>query len=216
MQVLGIMKAIRLIVVLAGSVLSAFSVEIGDTYEKVITEKGQPAAKLEAGQTMVLNYADQRIKLKAGKVVEVNAKLPEAAVAPEEPPAPAAPVIAPGMWTTQYAAALKQGRQQKTKVFLFFTGSDWCGWCKRLDREVLATDKFRAYAGKNLVLVKLDFPRDVDQSSSEKAQNEQLAQRFNVRGFPTVVVLDSAGKEISRLGYQPGGPGPFIDELKKL
>jgi thiol-disulfide isomerase/thioredoxin len=207
------MKIARVFSVLIASVLSVAAVEVGDTYAEVIAEKGQPTARLEAGTTMVLNYPDGRIKLKGGKVVEVNSKLPEAMSAPEEPVAPAA---APGAWTTQYAAALRQARQQDAKVFLFFTGSDWCGWCKRLDREVLTTDKFRDYAGKNLVLVKLDFPRGVAQSSAEKAQNEQLAQRYQVRGFPTVVVLNAAGKEVGRLGYQPGGPGPFIDAVKKL
>lgn len=208
------MNTFKAVVLLCVSVVFAGAVEVGDTYEKVIAEKGQPAAKMEAGTTMVLNYPDGRIKLKGGRVVEVNSKLPEATSAPEEPPAPV--VAAPGAWTTQYAAALRQARQQNANVFVFFTGSEWCGWCKRLDREVLATEKFRDYAGKKLVLVKLDFPRDASKGYAEKAQNEQLAQRFQVRGFPTVVVLNPAGKEVGRLGYQPGGPGPFIDALKKL
>ena len=210
------MNTLRALVWLFVLTAGAQAVEVGDTYEEVIAEKGQPVAKLEAGATVVLNYPDQRIKLKGGKVVDVNSKLPEAASAPEEPAAPSAPAVAPGTWTTQYAVALRQARQQKTNMFLFFTGSDWCGWCKRLDREVLTTEKFRAYASEKLILVKLDFPRGIPQSASEQAQNEQLARTFKVGGFPTVVVLSPVGKEVGRLGYQPGGPGPFIEALKKL
>lgn len=196
--------------------LSLVAVEIGDTYEQVIAEKGEPANQLQAGETRVLNYPDQRIKLKANKVVEVNSKLPDVVVAPAERPAPAGPRVAPGVWTTDYPSALRQARQDDTKVFLFFTGSDWCGWCKRLDKEVLSTAKFKAYAGKNLVLVKLDFPQAIPQSASVKAQNEQLARHFQIRGYPTVVVLDGKGRKLGQLGYQRGGPGPFIDALEKL
>lgn len=208
------MKIVLTLSLLTALVLPLEAVEIGDSYEKVIAEKGAPTAKLQAGETLVLNYGDQRIKLKSGKVVEVNSKLPAVAVA--EPSTPAAPGIGAGVWTTNYPAALAQARGNGGKVFLFFTGSDWCGWCKRLDREILSTSQFKTYAGQNLILVKLDFPHDIPQSDSEKAQNEQLSQRFKVEGFPTVVVVNGQGKELGRLGYQEGGPGPFIEALKKL
>lgn len=211
-----VMKITSLLTLLLVAPLSLTAVQIGDTYDQVIAEKGAPAAKLQAGETQVLNYPDQRIKLKANKVVEVNSKLPDVTVAPSEPVAPKGPRIAPGVWTTDYASALRQARQEDSKVFLFFTGSDWCGWCKRLDREILVTDKFKAYAGKNLVLVKLDFPHGIPQDDSLKAQNEQLARQYQVSGFPTVIVLNSKGKQVGRMGYQPGGPGGFIDALKKL
>jgi len=210
------MKIIALLSLLGGVPLSLAAVQIGDTYEQVVAEKGAPAATLQAGETKVLNYPDQRIKLKSNKVVEVNSKLPEVIVAAPEPAAPARPMVAPGVWTTDYPSALRQARQQDSKVFLFFTGSDWCGWCKRLDREVLSTDKFKAYAGKNLVLVKLDFPRGIAQDNSLKAQNEQLAQQYQVGGFPTIIVLNGRGKQVGRLSYQPGGPGLFIDALNRL
>jgi len=208
------MKIVLTLSLLTALVLPLAAVEIGDSYEKVIAEKGAPTAKLQAGETLVLNYGDQRIKLKSGKVVEVNSKLPAVAVA--EPSTPAAPGIGAGVWTTNYPAALAQARGSGGKVFLFFTGSDWCGWCKRLDREILSTSQFKTYAGQNLILVKLDFPRGIPQSDSEKAQNEQLSQRFKIEGFPTVVVVNGQGKELGRLGYQEGGPGPFIEALKKL
>ncbi len=207
------MKLARVLLMAIASVLSAAAVEIGDAYEAVIAEKGAPATKLEAGGTQVLNYPDQRIKLKAGKVVEVNSKLPETTSAE---PSASAPVIVAGTWTTNYQAALSQAQETKGRVFLFFTGSDWCGWCVRLDREVLSTPEFRTYAKAKLVLVKLDFPRGAPQTASLKAQNEQLAQKYQVGGFPTVIILDSKGKQIGRTGYQKGGPGPFIETLNKF
>ncbi|MBC8041453.1 MAG: thioredoxin family protein [Opitutaceae bacterium] len=209
---LPIMKLSHVILVLIASVLPATAVEIGDTYEAVIAEKGAPATKLEAGGTQVLNYPDQRIKLKSGKVVEVNSKLPDVTTEPSVP----APVIVGGTWTTQYQAALAQAQETNSRVFLFFTGSDWCGWCVRLDREVLSTSEFKTYAKENLILVKLDFPRGVPQTASLKTQNNQLAQKYQVGGFPTVIILDSKGKQIGRTGYQKGGPGAFIDTLKKF
>jgi thiol:disulfide interchange protein len=210
------MKIFRLFMFMTVVASWMSAVEIGDTYDKVIAEKGEPQAKLAAGQTMILNYADQRIKLKAGKVVELDSKLPEAAVAQDTAPANKPPsAVATGGWTTNYPAALAQAKATNTNVFLFFTGSDWCGWCVRLDREVLSTPEFKSYANKNLILVKLDFPRGEPQSASVKAQNEQLAHKYQVSGFPTVIILDSKGKQIGRTGYQKGGPEAFIETLKK-
>ena len=201
---------------MTAAVCSMSAVELGDTYDQVIAEKGEPPAKLEAGQTLILNYADQRIKLKGGKVVNLDSKLPQAAIVPE-PAAPQfkGPALAAGAWTTNYAAALAQGKATNKKVFLFFTGSDWCGWCKRLDREILSTREFTTYAGKNLILVKLDFPRSFQLPAAVTAQNEQLSQLYQVGGFPTIIVLDGKGRLAGRMGYQSGGPGPFIEALNK-
>ncbi len=222
------MKTLGIITLFAFAVsLPVVAVEIGHTYEQVIAEKGNPATRLEMGETLVLNYPDQRIKFKAKRVVEVKAtaaapatpaapSAPAAPAAPRAPVAPAAPGITAGTWTSNYQLALAQARQQDAHVFLFFTCSDWCGWCKRLDAEILATAKFKNYAAEKLILVKLDFPRGVPQTDAVKAQNAALAQKYQVRGFPTVIVLDSAGKAVGQLGYQPGGPAPFIDALNKL
>ncbi len=102
-------------------------------------------------------------------------------------------------------------------VLLDFTGSDWCGWCIKFDKDVLSTDKFTGYAKSKLVLVRLDFPRHKEQDSALKQANEQLAKRFGVGGFPTLVLLNSAGKELWRqAGYAEGGPDAFIAELDRF
>jgi thiol-disulfide isomerase/thioredoxin len=187
-----------------------------DPYEKVIETKGVPASKIEAGSAAVLRYADATIKLREGKVVSIKmVGAGEGLVLDANGTSKPAPVGL-GEWTTDYAAALRQAKTGKRRVLLFFTGSDWCGWCKRLDGEVLATTDFRAYAREQLILVKLDFPRSIPQSAQVKARNKKLSEQYQVDGYPTIVVLDSNGNAVGRLGYQPGGPRLFIEELKKF
>lgn len=207
------MKLSTLALVFAATAGSLLAVETGDTYQKVIEEKGAPSTKMEAGGTTVLKYPDMTIKLKEGKVVGIKGADESA---PAGVPKPSAPAAAAGRWTTDYAAALRQAKAEKKKVFLFFTGSDWCGWCKKLDREILGTSDFKGYAGSNLVLVKLDFPRGVPQSAQLKAANQKLAQQYGIEGFPTIIVLNSEGENVGQLGYMDGGPKQFIAALKKL
>jgi len=101
-------------------------------------------------------------------------------------------------------------------TLLDFTGSDWCIWCQRLEKEVFSQPEFQQYARDNVILTKVDFPRNFPQSPAERAQNAELAKKYGIRGFPTIVVLNSKGKEVGRLGYMPGGPKPFVDALKRL
>ena len=97
-----------------------------------------------------------------------------------------------------------------------FTGSDWCGWCIMLDKEVFSKAEFKEYASKNLVLLELDFPRTKPMPPDIAAQNERLLRKYGIQGFPTVVVFDSSGKPLGALGYQQGGPQAFIAQLEKL
>ena len=119
-------------------------------------------------------------------------------------------------WLTDYDNALKQAAAEKKPVVINFTGSDWCGWCIRLDKEVFSQQEFVNYAKDNVVLVKLDFPRKKPLSEAEKKKNEALAQKFGVRGFPTIVVLDPKGKQLGELGYQKGGVAKWIESLEKV
>ncbi len=119
-------------------------------------------------------------------------------------------------WLTSYADALGKAKAEDRKVFLFFTGSDWCGWCMRLEREVLRMPEFTDFAAENLVLVKVDFPRRTRLPAAEAAQNQRLAKEYGVRGYPTVVVLNSKGERVGELGYQEGGPKPFIEQVRSM
>ncbi|HXL25191.1 MAG TPA: thioredoxin family protein, partial [Chthoniobacterales bacterium] len=89
--------------------------------------------------------------------------------------------------------------------------SDWCPYCIQMDKEVFAKPVFSTFAGQKLILVKLDFPRKANQSAAEKSQNQELAKKYSIEGFPTYVLLDPSGKEIRRqVGYLEGGPQAFI------
>ncbi len=205
------------------AVCAASAIEIGDSYDQVIAELGAPSGKLESGATMVLHYPDCTLRLKDRRVTMIERKNGSAPDAPpRSAPAPkprqeAAPAreIEP-RWITDFESALAAGRELNRNVFVFFTGSDWCGWCMRLRREVLDQQEFIRYADANLVLVEIDFPRSWEQSPELKAQNEKLARKFKVRGFPTVLVFGPDGKQRGKLGYQPGGPGPFVGRLQSL
>jgi protein disulfide-isomerase len=119
-------------------------------------------------------------------------------------------------WLTNYKQAQDQAKNSKKLLLLDFTGSDWCGWCIKLEKEVFSQPQFKEYASKNLVLLELDFPRRKQLSASEQSQNESLAEQHGVQGFPTIVVLNSEGKKVGELGYTPGGASAFIAELEKL
>ena len=86
----------------------------------------------------------------------------------------------------------------------------------RLQAEVFSKPEFAEYARQNLVLVELDFPRSKALSSEVRSQNAALAEKYGIDGFPTIVVLNADGKPVGMLGYVPGGPSAFIEELKKL
>jgi thiol:disulfide interchange protein len=117
-------------------------------------------------------------------------------------------------WGTDLPAALNQARSENKMVLLDFTGSDWCGWCIKFDQDVLSTGQFAGYAKSKLVLVRLDFPHHKEQDAALKQANEQLSKQFGVDGFPTFVLLNSAGKELGRqVGYLRDGPDAFIAEL---
>jgi thioredoxin-related protein len=120
-------------------------------------------------------------------------------------------------WLHDYTKAQEEAKANHKLLFLNFTGSDWCGWCIKFDKDVLSQPQFKNYAHDNLVLVELDFPRRKSQPTEEKKQNVQLAQQYEVLGFPTIVVLNSNGQKVWQFdGYFSGGPEEFIAQLQKL
>ncbi len=123
---------------------------------------------------------------------------------------------AESIWLTDFHRAQDEAKTSHKLLLLNFTGSDWCGWCKRLDAEVFSKPEFAEYAKQNLVLMTVDFPRAKPLSSEVRQQNATLAQKYAIEGFPTIVVLNGDGKMVGALGYMPGGPSAFIGELKKV
>ena len=118
-------------------------------------------------------------------------------------------------WLDDLEKAKAQAKAENKKILLDFTGSDWCGWCKKLDAEVFSQQEFKDYAAKKLVLVEIDFPRGFQLPDATKKQNDALAKKFQVNGFPTVVVTSASGTKKGQLGYMGGGPKAFIKALEK-
>lgn len=117
------------------------------------------------------------------------------------------------LWMTDYPAALKKASKENKLVLLDFTGSDWCPWCMKLDHELFSQKAFKDYAEKNLVLVLVDFPRGKkleNQSDALKKQNQDLQTKFKIEGYPTMILLDSNGKQLKSSNYLAGGPEAFI------
>ena len=112
------------------------------------------------------------------------------------------------------AISVKTGKP----IMANFTGSDWCGWCKKLRREVFDTPEFKKWAEENVVLLELDYPRSFQTPENIKQQNQQLQQIFGVRGYPTIWFFtlenDDKGQSnvnpLGKTGYVPGGPAAFI------
>jgi len=119
-------------------------------------------------------------------------------------------------WMTDLPKAQAKAKSEKKLIMMDFTGSDWCGWCIKLNNEVFSTPEFSEYAKKNLVLVEVDFPRKKEQTAAVKQANASLQEKYKVEGYPTIIVLNSEGQKVGELGYQPGGPKAFIKELDKL
>lgn len=120
------------------------------------------------------------------------------------------------VWTEDFAKAVQKAEKKGKHLLLDFTGSDWCGWCKRLDSEVFSKPVFKKEAPGMFVLVKLDFPRRSKLPAKIKKQNDELQKKYGVKGFPTILLADAAGKPYAKTGYRRGGAKKYIDHLKDL
>jgi thioredoxin-related protein len=119
-------------------------------------------------------------------------------------------------WLTDLSKAEGRAKAEKKLVLMDFTGSDWCPPCKALHKNVLTSPEFEAYAKTNLVLVLVDFPNSKPQSEELKKSNEELKDKFKIEGFPTVILLDGDGKQLSKsVGYGGESPKKFIADLEK-
>jgi protein disulfide-isomerase len=119
-------------------------------------------------------------------------------------------------WHSNLEEAIEIAKQDQKVILVNFTGSDWCIWCIRLEDEVFSKDAFQDYTDEKLVLVKLDFPRSLPQSDETRAYNKVLLEKFGIRGFPTLVLLDENGSEFARASYQEGGAVNYVTYLESI
>ncbi len=121
------------------------------------------------------------------------------------------------LWVTDFEKAKQTAAAEGKDLLLDFTGSDWCGWCIKLRKEVFDLDAFKAAAPKNFILVELDFPQNKTKLSKEtQEQNAKLQQQFGIQGFPSIVLTDAQGRPYAQTGYQPGGPEKYLPHLEEL
>jgi thiol-disulfide isomerase/thioredoxin len=116
-------------------------------------------------------------------------------------------------WHTNFAKANELSKETGKPIFAFFTGSDWCGWCKRLQTAVFVKPAFVTWASEKVILLELDFPRRTQLPDSLKQQNQQLAGVFQVKGYPTCWLFETTKNEetnqvnivaFGSLGYPSG------------
>lgn len=126
-------------------------------------------------------------------------------------------------WETNMEQATQIAIKSKKPLLMFFTGSDWCGWCIRLQNEVLKKPEFAAWAKENVVLLELDFPRRSPQQPEIQKQNMELQQIFDVRGYPTIWFAKPSKKDgktnlekLGSTGYVAGGPAKWLESANQI
>ena len=126
-------------------------------------------------------------------------------------------------WMVDINKAYEVSKKTGKPIMANFTGSDWCGWCKKLKYEVFDKPEFKSWAEKNVVLVELDFPRRFQIPQKYKEQNAGLQQAFKVNGYPTIWVFNLIKNEqgqfsieaLGKTGYVKGVPA-FTDGVNSM
>lgn len=168
--------------------------------------------RTEGDQVVIVRRSGQSLKIPLAKLTDEDKKFIEDKSA-AKPDAAATDVF---KWETDFEVAKKRAKDENKTILADFTGSDWCGWCIKLKKEVFDQAAFQEYAKKNLIMLELDFPHNKKLPAKEQKQNDKLSEEFKVQGFPTILLLDADGKEVGRTGYQPGGPEKYIEHVKGL
>ncbi len=119
-------------------------------------------------------------------------------------------------WETDFMKARESAGKKNKPILAVFSGSDWCGWCIKLDNEVLGRKEFLDYVNEHFVLLMVDFPAHKSQSEPTKIQNQLLMKRYNIQGLPMVLILDAEGRIEAATGYRHGGAEKYIEYLKSL
>lgn len=119
-------------------------------------------------------------------------------------------------WQTNFEVAKEKSAAEKKPLFLYFSGSDWCPWCKEMESEILTTPAFKEALGQKMIFMKVDFPKKELLDHRILKQNEKLANDYNVQSFPTIVLLDSNLKVIDVLHFEGDGGAVFAQKVLKI
>ena len=117
------------------------------------------------------------------------------------------------LWHTDVNEAIIEANKTNKPIFAFFTGKTWCSWCKKLEKQILSQETFTKYAEENLVLLELDFPR-----GSRNLPQEQitLARKFQIQGYPTVILMDAETNLLGKTGYEYMTPDEYVAHIQKM
>lgn len=118
-------------------------------------------------------------------------------------------------WMEDFAEARRRAGREGRAVLMLFTGSDWCPYCIQLEKNVLSGREFEGFASDNLVLMLVDFPKRKKMEESQLRSNHALAAQYKVKGYPTLVLVDESGKELSRFGYAKEDAAAFVAKVKE-
>jgi thioredoxin-related protein len=121
-------------------------------------------------------------------------------------------------WIADFDEAVKLAKAENKDLFVDFTGSDWCGWCIRLNEEVFAHEEFLEGVKDRFVLVALDYPRSDEAKAKvpNPERNSELQQKYGIQGFPTILLMNSDGLVYGQTGYREGGPVKYVEHLNGL
>jgi len=125
-------------------------------------------------------------------------------------------VEADGVWKEDFELALRTAYNYEKPIFILFTGSDWCPPCMALEREVFSQVEFIEYAKENFVLMKVDRPRNIEQTEELREQNARLFEKYEIVGVPTIIIIDSDENILATTGYHAGGAAAYIDHIREL
>jgi protein disulfide-isomerase len=104
-------------------------------------------------------------------------------------------------WFESYENAHRESLRTGKPILAAFTGSDWCGPCIQLKKKVFDTPQFQQWATDNVVLLELDFPKKHPQDPKVASRNQQLARKYDISGYPTVLFLDTDGRVMGKQGH---------------
>jgi len=124
-----------------------------------------------------------------------------------------------GLWLTDLAKAKIAAKKNNKLILALLTGSDWCHWCKRMDKEVFQSAEFKKFAQQNFILLAIDFPKKKKIPQALRKQNREILKTYNVKygWVPTTLILKADGTLVAkRTGYGKKGVTFYIKHLKKM
>ena len=119
-------------------------------------------------------------------------------------------------WLDDYEQATNESKASSKPIFLLFTGTGWCAYCDKLEEEVLQTSDFAQAAGDKFIFVKINYPSPDNLFPRLAAQHKQLQDKHDIRGYPSVILLDPQQQQIGVTGYRSGGGKSYAQHLQKI